>query len=311
MTPTPTPGDGPTFGVMYRRERPPEELVGFARFVEASGLDELWIVEDCFWAAGPSAVSAALAATDSLTVGLGIAPAVARNPAIAAMEMAGIARLFPGRFVAGFGHGVADWMRQIGALPSSQLAAFGETVDAVRRLLSGDAVSVHGRYVHLDDVQLVFPPTLRPPVIAGVTGPKSIELSAKVADGLLLPEGSSADYVRAARSRMRRDAHCVVYVLFAVDDDASVAHAYVRDEIDRFAPGDVDERLRLMGRQVEVAIDARVARYAVAGTPTDCARSMELLCRAGATSVVVVPSAPDHEQQVTRLVTEVLPFVGP
>ena len=57
---------------------------------------------------------------------------VVRNAAVAAMEMSGVARLFPGRFIAGFGHGVADWMRQIGALPPSQLAAFDETVDAIR-----------------------------------------------------------------------------------------------------------------------------------------------------------------------------------
>ena len=126
-----------TFGVMFRRERPPEELQPFARFVQTAGLDELWIVEDCFWAAGLSAVTAALAATETLTVGLGIAPAVARNPAITAMEMAGIARMFPGRFVAGLGHGVADWMRQIGALPASQLAALDESIDAIRRLLKG------------------------------------------------------------------------------------------------------------------------------------------------------------------------------
>lgn len=282
----------------------------FARFVEASGLDELWIVEDCFWAAGLSAVTAALGATDTLTVGLGIAPAVARNPAITAMEMAGIARMFPRRFVAGLGHGVADWMRQIGALPASQLAALDESIDAIRRLLDGQSVTTSGRYVHLDDVQLVFPPSPRPPIVAGVTGPRSIEVAARVADGLLLPEGSSPDYVRAARSRLRGDAHCVVYVLFAVDDDGELARELVRVPMDHFAPGQVDQRLALMGATVEVDPNARADRYAVAGTPTECARAMERWLRAGATSLVIVPCADDHEQQVTRLVSEVLPFVS-
>lgn len=299
-----------TFGVMFRRERPPEELMAFARFVEAAGLDELWIVEDCFWAAGPSAVAAALAATEQLTVGLGIAPVVARNPAMMAMEMAGIARMFPRRFVAGFGHGVADWMRQIGALPVSQLAALNESVDAVRRLLDGESVTINGRYVHLDDVQLVFPPTPRPPIVAGVTGPRSIEVAARVCDGLLLPEGSSPEYVRAARARLRSDAHCVVYVLFAVDDDGDRARAAVRQPMDRFVPEGVDQRLSLMGTEVNVDAESRLDRYAVAGTPTECARAMERWCRAGATSVVIVPCMDDHERQVSRLVEEVLPFVS-
>ena len=38
------------------------------------GLDELWIVEDCFWAGGLTAVSAALASTDHIGVGMGIVP---------------------------------------------------------------------------------------------------------------------------------------------------------------------------------------------------------------------------------------------
>ena len=299
-----------TFGVMFRRERPPEELQPFARFVQTAGLDELWIVEDCFWAAGLSAVTAALAATETLTVGLGIAPAVARNPAITAMEMAGIARMFPGRLVAGLGHGVADWMRQIGALPASQLAALDESIDAIRRLLKGESVTTSGRYVHLDDVQLVFPPSPRPPVVAGVTGPRSIDVAARVADGLLLPEGSSPEYVRAARACLRGDAHCVVYVLFAVDDDRERARELVREQTERFAPGDRDERLALMGPSVDVDPDECADRYAVAGTPTECARAMERWLRAGATSLVIVPCADDHEQQVSRLVREVLPFVS-
>jgi 5,10-methylenetetrahydromethanopterin reductase len=298
------------FGVMFRRARPPEELLPFARFVESVGLDELWVVEDCFWAAGPSAAAAALAATERLVVGLGIAPAVARNPAIAAMEMSGIARMFPGRFVAGFGHGVTGWMQQIGALPTSQLSAFDETVDAVRRLMEGEAVTVNGRHAKLTDVQLVFPPTPRPPIVAGVTGPKSIDVAAFVADGLLLPEGSSADYVAAANRRQGLGRACIVYVLFAVDDDREVARSMVSASIDHFAPGDVDGRLQLLDvAESDPALD-RISRYAVAGNAADCAASIDALVAAGATSIVVVPDAPDHEQQVRRLVDDVLPLIS-
>lgn len=296
---------------MFLRERPPAELMPFARFVEASGLDELWVVEDCFWSAGPTAATAALAATERLVVGLGIAPAVARNPAIAAMEMSGIAGLFPGRFVAGFGHGVADWMRQVGALPTSQLTAFRETVDAIRRLMDGESVTVHGDHVRLSDVQLVFPPSPRPPIVAGVTGPKSIDVAAAVADGLLLPEGSSAAYVAAANRRQGSGRTCVVYVLFAIDDDRDAARAMVGASVDRFAPGDVDARLRLLGEadDADSAGADRIARYAVAGDAGDCVRAINSFIAAGATSVVLVPQSTGVEQQLRRFVDDVLPMV--
>ena len=295
---------------MFRRERPPEDLIGFVRTTEALGFDEVWIVEDCFWAGGLTAVSAALASTERISVGMGIVPAVARNAAVTAMELAGIARLFPDRFTAGFGHGLASWMRQIGAFPASQLVALEETVDAVRRMLDGELVNVDGLHVHLHDVRLVFPPMKRPPIVVGVTGPKGIDVTARVADGLLLPEGSSPAYVRAAVQRLGRPACCVVYVLFSVDDDSGVARAKVARAVDEFAPGEVDDRLAKLGVIESVAAADRIDRYAVAGTPFECARAIDALVAAGATSVVVVPQPLDHEAQLQRFTADVLPLVG-
>ena len=80
----------------------------------------------------------ALAATERLTVGVGLLPAAVRNAAIAAMEIAALARVFPGRFVPAFGHGVEDWMLQIDARPSNRVIALEEIVSAVRRLDRGE-----------------------------------------------------------------------------------------------------------------------------------------------------------------------------
>ena len=300
-------------GAMFRRERPPEELLACAGQMDGLGLDELWIVEDCFWAGGLTAVAASLAATERITVGMGIVPGVARNAAVTAMEMAGVARMFPDRFVAGVGHGFRPWMEQIGALPISQLAALEETIDAVRRLLDGERITTAGQHVRLSDVELVFPPVTRPPIVVGVTGPKGIDLTARVADGLLLPEGSSPGYVRAAMERMGRPAACVVYVLFAVDDDREMARSIVAPSVDEFAPGEVDGRLALLGTVERVAPDERVDRYAVAGDPADCARAVDALIDAGATSVVLVPrvgAGPEQDAQVRRFVTDVVPLLS-
>jgi 5,10-methylenetetrahydromethanopterin reductase len=137
-------GTSVSVGVMFRREQAPENLVAYARRVEAAGLDELWVVEDCFYIGGVAQAATALAATNRISVGLGIAPAVARNASFLAMEFATLARMHPGRFHGGIGHGVAEWMEQIGARPASWLAALEETTTAVRSLLAGDEVNVSG-----------------------------------------------------------------------------------------------------------------------------------------------------------------------
>src|SRR4051794_12219336 len=188
-------------GVMFRAEWPPEELPAFARRAERDGFAELWLLEDCFLTGGLTMSAVALGATDAITVGIGLLPVAMRNPAVAAMEIAGLARLHPNRFVATFGHGVEPWMRQIGARPPNRLAALEETVAAVRALLTGEAVTTHGRHVHLDGVRLTHVPPEPPPVLIGTTGPRALQAAGRVADGILLPEGSVPEAIRWAREQ--------------------------------------------------------------------------------------------------------------
>ena len=81
----------------FDRSLPARFVVDVAEALEAADVDQLWVIEDCFYTAGISLAATALARTDRLTVGLGILPAVARNPAITAMELATLAQLAPGR----------------------------------------------------------------------------------------------------------------------------------------------------------------------------------------------------------------------
>ena len=90
-------------------------------------------------------------------------PVPLRNPALVAMEIATIARLFPDRFVPALGHGVLDWMAQVGARAESPMTLLREHTVAVRDLLDGRRVEVEGRYVRLDGVALDWPPATPPP----------------------------------------------------------------------------------------------------------------------------------------------------
>ena len=65
----------------------------------------------------------ALSVTERVRVGIGLLPVPLRNVTQAAIEIATIDRLFPGRFVAGIGHGVQTWMEQAGVAGARSLAA--------------------------------------------------------------------------------------------------------------------------------------------------------------------------------------------
>ena len=96
----------PVVAAIARPQLPPDRVRAVALAAEEAGLGELWIWEDCFWEGGISMAGALLGTTERLRVGVGLMPYPLRNVALAAMEIAALDRLFPGRFVAGLGHGV-------------------------------------------------------------------------------------------------------------------------------------------------------------------------------------------------------------
>ncbi len=186
----------PNIGMCFDRSLPARAVVEFAESLDEDGVDQLWVIEDCFFTAGLSLAATALARTERLQVGIGILPAVARNAAITAMEIATLAELAPGRFIAGIGHGVQEWMEQMGAKPTSPLTTLEEVLTTVRQLLRGETVNFEGQHVALRDVVLDQPPAIVPPVIAGVRGPKSLAMAGRVCDGVVLADGVGPTYVR-------------------------------------------------------------------------------------------------------------------
>jgi alkanesulfonate monooxygenase SsuD/methylene tetrahydromethanopterin reductase-like flavin-dependent oxidoreductase (luciferase family) len=198
-------------GVVFRPQYPPEELRPAVEAAEAAGVDELWLWEDCFLEGGLTTAAAALAWSARITVGIGLLPVPFRNPALAAMELATLARMFPGRLTVALGHGVQDWVRQVGAAVDSPMTLLREHTSAVRALLAGEEVSVSSRYVSLDAVRLDWPPARPPRLLLGARGPKTIALAGQVADGVLLDSVRDPDVVRRARELVGPGAHVALY----------------------------------------------------------------------------------------------------
>lgn len=298
----------PSVGVMFPPRAAIEQLPRYAARVEQLGLDELWLAEDCFLSGGIAMSATALAVTRSLRVGMGLLPAAVRNPAIAAMELSTLARLHPGRVAVAFGHGVAAWMRQIGAHPRNRLAALEEVSAAVRALVAGETVSVEGSFVHLQDVVLETPPSVPPLIVIGTTGPKGLAVAGRAADGMLLAEGAGAPFIEWAVEQVSDASaavsppECVVYAWLRIDEDEGRIGELVDPAIEHWrSSGLYPEPMRL------APADAR--ELGVFGDPASCARAIGRLARAGARSVVLVPLGEDLDVQVERLGGEVAPLV--
>ena len=298
-------------GMCFDRTFPPPLVVDIARRLDGRA-DQLWVVEDCFYNAGVSLAAAALAATESLTVGLGILPAVARNPAITAMELATLAGLAPGRLLPGIGHGVQDWMGQMGARPASPLTTLEEVLVAVGRLLAGERVTTHGRHVHLDDVRLDRPPAPGDvgPLLAGVRGPRSLAMAGRSAGGVVLAEPASPSYVRWALDRAGRPEgfHVAVFTLTCVAADRRDAYRQAAPLLAGQFGGGVSGEVPGEALRALPFYDEMAARHAdrgveglatmppdwwrevgAVGTPDDAAAHVAALEDAGAHSIGLFP----------------------
>ncbi|MEV0124423.1 LLM class flavin-dependent oxidoreductase [Streptomyces sp. NPDC050703] len=288
-----------TLGMVFRPQLPPERLRGMVREAEAAGLAELWLWEDCFLESGIATAAAALAWSERLRVGVGLLPVPLRNVALATMEAATLHRLFPGRVLLGVGHGVQDWMGQVGARAESPLTLLREHLHAMRALLAGERVTTEGRYVRLDGVALDWPPAAAPAVYAGARGPRSVRLTGEAADGTILDASTPPDGVRRARQLIEEGrgaagrtapAHPVVVYLHAATGPDARAR--------------LDAELRRAG-------SADVPGLGVAGDAEDVAKAVLRLAEAGADTVVLQPTAdePDPEGYIRFVTDQVGPLV--
>lgn len=322
-------------GVFILGDLPPSRIAPVSRKIEDCGFSEIWIAEDCFMISGFASAAIALQSTSKIKVGIGAVANRVRHPATTSMEAVTLAGAFPGRFDSlGVAHGVPAWMKQIGLFPKSVLGSLNESVTGIKRLVKGETVTADGEYYKFDKVSLLHPaPDLK--VMTAVVGPKSVELTARIADGMLISVLAGPKYVKTVfdqiqgvrkQSGLTVPFEFVTYVLACVGKDRKLARRKVRDATAFY--------LEAMGATLMTSVyvpdnevDALLARgggaalaknlpeewldwLAIAGDPNDAVSAIKAHFAAGATSVVlcIVPSE-ELPEQLELIGREVLPRI--
>lgn len=293
----------------------PAELGAIAAEVEGLGYGEIWLAEDYFDLGGIASCAIALAATDAIPIGLGVVAGAARHPAATAMEFATLGGAYPGRFMAGLGHGAPGWVRQMGLEPASPMRLLREATSAVRELLDGAEVSRDGDYFRFDRVRLSHAPEVPVPLYLGVHGPASLRMSGELAEGTLLGWFSSPSYVAWARDRIdegrakagRTDPHeLVALCVTSISDDYPDG---ARRDIGAWATpmlAAMTESPQLkaspLGNDLLAFVDPEreppertlpaslLDEFVAAGDITSCRTMVDRLVEAGADRVVLVPN---------------------
>ncbi|WP_033295518.1 LLM class flavin-dependent oxidoreductase [Amycolatopsis jejuensis] len=300
-------------GVFVATSTPPEDIAGLAAAAERLGYGEVWVAEDYFCYGGFTGAALALGATTKVKVGLGVVASVARHPAVAAMEIATLARAYPGRFLPGIGHGVPAWTDQMGVTAASPLTALRECIDSIRALLRGETVDLDGKQFTFRSVTATHRPDADVPILTGVLGPKSLRLSGRIAQGTVMSVLAGTEYLTAALGHihdgMRESGateHLVpTFALFSVNRDSKQARTAVRPALAGYlaavgphnpltaAFGYNDHLAELLtnegDRLAEALPEEWIDTLTVAGDPDEITERVTALRAAGATSVVLSP----------------------
>ncbi len=168
------------------------EFLSFAEDVERAGFDSLWIDDHIAFRGNYLESLGALAAfsarTERIILGSLVYLLPLRHPAIAAKAAATVDYLSGGgRFIFGIGVGGEEIKEfDLCGVPKKERGArTDETIEILRKLWSGEAVSYRGKYFRFADVRQSPPPATPggPPIWVGGRGDASRRRAAILGDG--------------------------------------------------------------------------------------------------------------------------------
>ena len=173
-----------------------DALVDQAVHGEELGYDRAWLPES--WGrSAPVTLTSIAENTEEIGIGTSIMPVYSRSPALIGMTAATLQEVSGGRLRLGLGPSgpivIENWH---GVEFGNPLRRTRETVDVVKRVLSGEEVEYDGEYFELSGFRLrQGAPDPVPAIDAAAMGPKAVELAGRFADGwhalMLTREGLS------------------------------------------------------------------------------------------------------------------------
>jgi len=306
-----------TSGVVLQGVDPPDAFGAMVAEIEGLGFDHLWLTDSSLHARNCYAyLTLASARSSRLLLGTAVTNPVTRHPAITAAAAATVDEISDGRLILGIGTGDRPLLA-LGSRPSS-LAALEAAVDGIRRLWRGERVDMAADGFVMNGAHLRFDARPDIAVYIAASGPKTLELAGRIADGAIILVGLFPEALEWAISRLAHGAesagrprpHAAVFAYGAVRDDAQAALEDARSIAAWFPqtaphvcdlaglPGAVVGRVRAAyhgGEFQEATAAARalpdefVRKVALAGDRQLAAAHIRAAIAAGADSVHVFP----------------------
>ncbi|MFC3959510.1 TIGR03557 family F420-dependent LLM class oxidoreductase [Halovivax cerinus] len=308
----------------------PTTLLSHVDRAASAGFDTVWTSDhvhpwwhtDAHCGAAWPWMGAALERTDSIRIGTGVTPPIARlHPALIAQTFATMGAMYPGRVHLAIGTGEAmnevplgyDWP----AYPERRERLI-DACEIVSRLWDGGFTTYDGHYWDVDTMNLYTLPEERVPLYVAGNGPKTTRVAGRYADGFLTLRDADVyqrelePALEAGAAEADRDPDEItrvrqLLVSYHPDYDRALKStgfwrgppAIGFDE-DVYDPREIEAAGR------EIALSEMTDEFFVTDEPADIREKLATLADAGFDEVELLSSSPDQETFVEAMEAEVL-----
>jgi alkanesulfonate monooxygenase SsuD/methylene tetrahydromethanopterin reductase-like flavin-dependent oxidoreductase (luciferase family) len=277
-------------------EEGPETARAFLARAERAGIDHVCCGDHVSFAGGQGSdglvqATALALLHPTLPVYTGVYLLPLRHPVLVARQLADIARLAPGRLTFGTGIGGED-RREVsncGVDPATRGQRMDECLDIVRRLLTGKAVSYHGRFFDLDEAVIAPAPAEPVPIVVGGRSDAAIRRAGRLGDGWLGIWNSPRRFAEAVETAAAEAARVnrpdpprrhAMQVWCGLADSRQAARACLAPAMEAF---------------YQLPFE-RFERYCPYGTAEDIAEFLAPYAAAGCAEFNLIPQSPDPDQ---------------
>jgi 5,10-methylenetetrahydromethanopterin reductase len=320
-------------GIVAREPAP--DVIELCVEAEELGFGGLWVADsqgifrDAF-----AILAVAAARTKRILLSTGVTNPVTRHPAVLAGSFATLAELAPGRVVLTLGRGESA-VFTIGARPATT-KRLAQSVHALRALLAGETVSWDG-----GEARITWP-ACSVPIYLAASGPRTLRLAGRIADGVLFQVGADPRLVSWALAQVEAGAReagrtlddltLCARVGCSVDED----RAWAREEMKPYAavaaktsfdaipaeelPDDLLEDAHELRARYDyhqhahgqaqhrhLVTERLLDAVSIAGTPAEAAPRLRALAELGVDRIVAPIVVSDSLRLVRTLAEHILP----
>jgi 5,10-methylenetetrahydromethanopterin reductase len=304
------------FGIGLFPTEPLQKMIHLAKVSEEVGFTHIWVGDShLIWREAYVNMAAMALNTTKVKLGTGVTNPLTRHPSVLASAYATLEEFSPGRMIVGIGLGDSS-VETMGLKPST-LANFEKSLEQMRELFAGKEAQLPSGQIHL-----LHPCKNKVPIYIAASGPRMLELSGRIADGIIILVGVADDYIAHARDKIAagakaagrklEDIDLVLWVPCAVSETASakdavkahvarvVAHPlpYVLDPNEQKVLEEIRKtydyyhHMDQQANHAEVIPDWLVDKFAIAGTVDQCRAQIERIKKSGIQQIAIIPYSP-------------------